>query len=61
MKSKLIENLDKMAKELETLNENIDDLIEIVSILVDAIDDLNANLTARFDKVIEEGIRWVSA
>ena len=61
MKSKLIENLDKMAKEIETLNENINDLIEIVSLLVDAIDDLNANLMARIDKVIEEGIRWLSA
>ena len=60
MKSKLIENLDKMAKEIETLNKNIDDLIEIVSILVDAIDDLNKNLMARIDKVIEEGIRWLS-
>jgi len=61
VKSKLIENLDKMAKEIETLNENINDLIEIVSLLVDAIDDLNANLMARIDKVIEEGIRWLSA
>ena len=61
MKSKLIENLDKMAKELETLNENLNDLIEIVSLLVDAIDDLNADLTARIDKVIEEGIRWLSS
>ena len=61
MKSKLIENLEKMAKEIETLNENINDLIEIVSLLVDAIDDLNANLTARIDKMIEEGLRWVSA
>ena len=61
MKSKLIENLEKMAKELETLNKNIDDLIEIVSLLVDAIDDLNKNLMARIDKVIEEGIRWLSA
>jgi len=61
VKSKLIENLEKMAKELETLNKNIDDLIEIVSLLVDAIDDLNKNLMARIDKVIEEGIRWLSA
>jgi len=50
-----------MSKEIETLNENINDLIEIVSLLVDAIDDLNANLTARIDKMIEEGLRWVSA
>ena len=50
-----------MAKEIESLNENIDDLIEIVSLLVDAIDDLNANLMARIDKIIEEGIRWLSA
>ena len=49
-----------MAKEIESLNKNINDLIEIVSILVDAIDDLNANLMARIDKVIEEGLRWVS-
>ena len=50
-----------MSKEIEMLNENIDDLIEIVSLLVDAIDDLNAKLMARIDKVIEEGLRWVSA
>ena len=49
-----------MSKEIETLNENINDLIEIVSLLVDAIDDLNANLMSRIDKVIEEGLRWVS-
>lgn len=61
MKSKLIQNLEKISKEIETLNENVNDLIEIVSILVDAIDDFNANLTARIDKVIEEGLRWVSA
>jgi len=36
-------------------------LIEIVSLLVDAIDDLNANLTAGINKVIEEGLKWVSA
>ena len=57
----MIENLGKIAEEIETLNENINDLIEIVSLLVDVIDDLNANLTARIDKVIEEGLRWVSA
>jgi len=61
VKSKLIGNLDKIAKELETLNENVDDLIEIVSLLVDAIDDLNANLMAGINKVIEEGLKWVSA
>ena len=61
LKSKLIENLEKISNELETLNKNMNDLIEIVSVLVDAVDALTAGVTTQLNKILEEGIVWRGA